>query len=334
MDNSLILLASIALPIVLSIILVSVLLNRSVKLTALRNTIALHSSDGLARQGLFWLVMLVPLLYFLIFGWMVWRGHSPALNVDGFKEFVRITTLPLGLLSLSIPLTALVSKLHSTAQAAKQIQLAEVKNNHDLFYLHRREYVAFFQQVGEVNFLGEFTASFKINPRVHSRFFEGDVTEGIPRVREDFVDGLISDLKLARACLADVIVDLHPDQSHCLYIDFCQKIVHLMLHFGIQDMRSQLRERSVMMPFYDVNNVKHAQISIGATTQQAVAAYRCVKGYLLTSLEFAGYRKGIEELKLGEVDFVDISSGYLTVNRRDLVVERIINDVKLANELE
>lgn len=319
----------VVIPIVVSILVVSVALQKEISLRALKQTVSLHSSEGLSNQGLFWISILLPFLLFLEFGSFVWSESSPELSQEGFQNFITMSVLPIGLLSLSIPMAALITKLHSTAQTAKQIVIAEKKNNYDLFYMHRREFSAYYAQIGPLEFLGEFSASYKINPRLHAILFSGGASAGIPMLRVSFVNERIADIKLARELLIKVLTSTDLAKALPWYIRYSSLIDEFFTHFGAQDVRVQLAKKSINLP-YLFRGEQRAQRTAGSTTRQAIAAFRCAKSNLLLAMEFAGYDEGVQAVRDEEVDYVDITTGYQTINSQQVrVIEAIVNNSEM-----
>lgn len=296
----------------------------------------LNPDHGLAKQMLFWVVILTPVAYFVEFGIIAWEGYDLSLNKAGFDEFINSSKLPLGLLSLSIPLTALVAKLHSTSQTAKQIGLAtrqiavvQTKNNHDLFYSHRKEYVSFYEQVGSITWLNEYVTSYKLNPRIHARIFSGEAPDGVPALRYDHVDRMVAKLKDARKSLAKAIMAQDLDTTKDSFIEFSRAMYYFITHFGIVDLAQQVSKSSVDLVYLDDKHMRRVQPSAGGTTEQAIAIYRCVKSYLVTTMEFAGYRRGIVELNLDAIGFVDSNDEYKSANELGYMIEKVIKLTKL-----
>ncbi|WGV22920.1 hypothetical protein QIY50_12655 [Pseudomonas putida] len=313
------------LPISLAVLIISIALHKSVSFLAISRTVSLHSSEGLAKQGLFWLSILVPIILFFEFGYFVWSGSSLELSQEGFKNFITLSALPIGLLSLSIPAAALVTKLHSTAQTAKQIIIAEKKNNYDLFYMHRREFSAYYAQIGPLEFLGEFTASYKVNPRLHAVLFSGEAADGIPMLRAKFISQRIADLKRARELLIGVLTSTDLIEALPKYLQFSKIVDDIFTHFGVFDVQKQLAKKSIKVT-YMLNGEKLAQRTAGSTTRQAISAFRCAKSYMLLAMEFAGYEEGVRLVRDEEVDFIDATTGYQTIHYQQVrVIEAIIN---------
>lgn len=105
-----------------------------------------HSS--LLSQGMFWGGLIIPLVSFVYFGCYAWEGYSLSLNAAGLNEFISISKLPLGLLSLSIPFVAIVTSVHRSIQtqeqistAMSQIELAKKKNSLDEYYAREKNFV-------------------------------------------------------------------------------------------------------------------------------------------------------------------------------------------------
>lgn len=313
----------------------AVILKETGKRESLGNIISLNPNYGLAKQLLFWLSIVTPIIYFFAFGLFAWQGHSVSLTKSGFDTFIELSKMPFALASLSIPMTALVAKLHSTAQTAKQIglasrqiKIAETKNNHDLFYSHRKEFVSFYDVVGELVWLDEFRTAYKIDPRIHARLFKGEPATGIPVLKYEYVDHAITKLRSAETLLSKIIMHDEPrlDDAHTSFVDFSRDMFYLIRLFGIKDLSEQIIKCSIYMPYSDVKGQRHYQACAGTSTQQAVAIYRCVKSYLLSAVEFAGYHEGIEKVQQNPIPYIAMHTGYEFLNPKGLIIEKIINN--------
>ncbi len=283
--------ASIILPPILWTALITPFLKKTRPKDAWLNVaLMLNPKHGLGDQTLFWLVVLVPLTYFIIFGAITWKDYSVALNAGGFDKFIEISKLPIGLLSLSLPLTALVTYLHSTAQTAKQIE----KNEHELFYLHRREFVFYFDQIGATTINDEYDIGYKIFPRIHGKLFKGDPSAGTPELDRELADKLVRELRMAERCLERVLREEFSVETSDAYLKLCKIITDQINFFSIRDLWLQIDKACYPIEF------EGKQIptlhSLGCNAAHAVAAYECVKGYLTNVLYFSGYQEGIENL--------------------------------------
>lgn len=96
---------------------------------------------SLGHQPLFWLAIFLPVTLFIVFGCISWIGSNPQWNYKGFNRFIEISKLPLGLLALALPFTALVTSWHRSIQTAKQIEETQVKNTADLYYAHLKFFI-------------------------------------------------------------------------------------------------------------------------------------------------------------------------------------------------
>lgn len=131
----------------------------------------LNTEHGLIRQGLLWLAVSIPLSLGMAFGIWGWSGYTVSLTPGGYKKFVEISLLPLAIMSISLPLAGLVSRFHSTQQAARQIILSKTKNSLDAYYAHRKAMFEYFKEIDETNYFGMHSFSYKVHPVLHKRFF-------------------------------------------------------------------------------------------------------------------------------------------------------------------
>lgn len=97
----------------------------------------------LTQQTLFWLAIVIPIVSFIYFGLFAWWGKTPVFSAHGFERFIKISTLPLGFLTLAIPFTAVINNIHRTIQTNEQIEQTKRKSESDLFYSHRKDFVSY-----------------------------------------------------------------------------------------------------------------------------------------------------------------------------------------------
>jgi hypothetical protein len=105
------------------------------------------NAEPLTRQPLFTAAIAAPIISFLALGYICWSGHSLDISASGFNNFLAISKLPLGALSLSIPFGVVVNNVHRTIQTDKQIKEAEKKNKIDFFYAHRKNTIEVLQNL-------------------------------------------------------------------------------------------------------------------------------------------------------------------------------------------
>tara|TARA_R110002110_G_scaffold383611_1_gene595090 strand:- start:539 stop:1078 length:540 start_codon:yes stop_codon:yes gene_type:complete len=163
-----------------------------------RNSFKLNPEKGLLKQGLLWVSLLLPVSYFLVFGSIAWAGYEIDISSAGLSTFFRISTIPLTVLSLTLPLTVLVSRFYSTEQTARQIAITLHKNNLDAFYSHRSELFSYFDRLQEVDYFGALKGRFNVYPRVHKNFFKGRPDLGVPEINVEMFNQIERALQSAR----------------------------------------------------------------------------------------------------------------------------------------
>lgn len=104
--------------------------------------------EPLTKQKVFWASIFIPAFSFFYFGYFSWSEYFIDMSSDGLNRFVKISTFPLGLLSLSIPLAAIVTSIHRSIQTASQISLANIqvdlankKNSLDELFSREKNFV-------------------------------------------------------------------------------------------------------------------------------------------------------------------------------------------------
>lgn len=101
----------------------------------------LEFTDGsLSQQGPFRLALGVPLISAFILCIPLWL--NPLITFDlspsGYNKFLEIFKFPIGVLSLSIPLVAIVAHIQRTIQTSSQIEATKKKNISDGFFSHHK----------------------------------------------------------------------------------------------------------------------------------------------------------------------------------------------------
>ncbi|MCD5970441.1 hypothetical protein [Pseudomonas quasicaspiana] len=248
----------------------------------------MHPDQGLVRQGLLWLSIFVPLFYGLGAGIIVWSNYEISLTPEGLSSFVKISTIPLAVFSLSLPLTILVSRLHATAQTANQITITRYKNNIDTFYSHRKELFSYFGQIGEVNFLGCINAKFKLHPQIHKVFFKGKPDAGTPLANEEEFKDIEGKIDSALWKIHAVFTDANPELTYDFYVaNLCSDIYRLALKLGLTEIYVELAEKSVLVPFPLETGTKPL-MTVGTTSTELIAAFRYIYSFYSNLCDFAG----------------------------------------------
>lgn len=248
----------------------------------------LHTNKGLLSQGGFWLSIITPFVYFIVLGMMIWKDYTIRLDAEGFRTFISISALPLGILSLSIPLSAIVGRFHASKQTARQIDVVSQKNNIDLYHSHRKELFSYFEQIGEVKFNDNLTARNKVHPRLHKIYFKGNPKDGTPQVVVEKLKEVGDRLSTARHFLSAVLLDINPNASLAFYIEiFCRDMMIVSYNLGLQE----IIEMAASSPRYpcEINGDKLNLETVGRTTDDAISALKCAENFFHNLCDFASY---------------------------------------------
>lgn len=97
--------------------------------------------NDLTKQPLFWGAIFWPASASLALGSKVWLNRTLDFSPNGYETFIEISKLPLGVLALTIPVTAVIAAIHRSIQTAKQIEETQVKNTVDLYYAHLKFFI-------------------------------------------------------------------------------------------------------------------------------------------------------------------------------------------------
>lgn len=283
---------------------------------------SLHPSLGLAKHWLFWWSLYTPAFYFFAFGYFCWEGHALSISAEGYKEFIAISAFPLGLLSLSIPLGVIVARFHSTQQTAEQIQLARQKNNPDAFYSHRKEFFYYFEKVGKQTFLDAIVLRYDVNPKLHGVLFIGGAEDGTPILDKHEMLKIIGYLDHIRNKIDLVLHDTEPTETLYHYSEIARSIYWIANFFGIKEIKHELYKSSPVVIGATPLGKPISQRSLGTTTGETIAAYRCIKSYLLTVLHFAGAKDLIEKVYEFDIDYIDINGQFMNIMPGGPIIER------------
>lgn len=286
----------------------------------------LDTSKGLVHQGLLWLAVLIPVAVAASLGGWVWAEYTPELSLDGFKKFIEVSILPLAVMSLSLPLAGLISRFHSTQQTAKQIEVVSFKNNLDAFYTHRKELLAYFDAMPEVNYLGIVDVKYKLHPVLHVRFFNGAPKQGWPQVNsssfEEVGRNISAGAKFLRWTL-DPSVKSNISALDC-YLNACRDIFLAAQSLHVRDVYRVLVSRGVMIKTGAASQAGYDMITMGTTTLEALAAIRIVKSYYDNLCDFAG----VARLEIPDAHEIIFKGGQRILDG-ELVIENL-HEVEIA----
>jgi|GEM_PF-2231395 len=250
---------------------------------------------GLAHQGLLWLSIAVPISLGFCLGMWAWWGYTVNLSSSGFKTFVEISIVPLAVMSLALPVAGLVSRFHSTKQAATQIEVVSLKNNLDAYYSHRKELIAYFDCMKSVVYLDVVKFKYPIHPVLHKRFFDGVPTEGTPEIIVESFESVERRILSAASALMFVFTSQDREVALNRYLQACTDIIQVSTWLGVRKIYIGLRNKGVFV-YSGKNSVVNGNriegyATIGCTTAEILASIRFVRGFYDCLCDFSGFRR-------------------------------------------
>jgi hypothetical protein len=256
----------------------------------------------------------------------VWAAYTLDLSSDGFKKFIEVSIFPLAVMSLSLPLAGLISKFHSTQQTAKQIEVVSFKNNLDAFYTHRKELLAYFDAMPDINYLGVINIKYELHPVLHLRFFKGTPQQGFPQVHNAYFEQVGRNLSAGAKFLRSVLEPSSKTDISALdcYLNACRDIFLAAESLHVSAVHKTLVSRGVMIKTGAVSQPGYDMLTMGTTTLEALAAIRIVKSYYDSLCDFAGVARW-EIPKGHEIVF----KGGQRILDGELVIERL-HEVEIA----
>lgn len=291
-----------------------------------------HTDKGLMQQGLLWLSLITPLVYFFCLGGIAWHDCTLRLDAEGFKTFISISTLPLAVLSLSIPLSVLVARFHTSRQTAEQIKITRQKNNVDLFHSHRKELFGYFQQLGDFHYHDNLIAKNRIHPRVHKSYFEGNPRDGVPEVRVDAFARVENLLRRTRSELKSIITSESPHATFTTYLaSFGSNIHELANLLGLPEI-IDLMDRSPKVPCKIKDKDLHLE-TVGTSTDEAISAFKYTENFFHNLCDFASYESRYFADHESYNDFMEVVRINGKLNSREKIIEQL-HENQIAEALE
>ncbi|EOC0054320.1 hypothetical protein ACI0YD_003881 [Cronobacter sakazakii] len=219
----------------------------------------------LTKQYLFKQAIRIPCLLALFFGILSWIGHTPKFDNEGFNNFILISKLPIGILSLTIPFVAVVNNIHRTIQTNTQIEAAQSKNISDSYYSHFKYVTDYFSNLPkrtldiEVPYNNDINYEYGITYPVHLYnylFKNNSPTKGVcnsdksyfNKITDTFLDLTLECKKITIArdqrekdetpyyLLRNQAISLHKIELHLesLYKLICIRIPQIQYHFSYE----------------------------------------------------------------------------------------------------
>ncbi|VVM60080.1 hypothetical protein PS683_01245 [Pseudomonas fluorescens] len=285
MLNIIYMLLTVLVPVALVVLGVAYFTGRN---AGVRNSLAsvfeLDTEHGLIKQGLLWLAIGLPLALGVAFGIWAWSGHSVELSATGYKKFIEISILPLAIMSISLPMAGLVSRFHSTQQAAKQISITLLKNNLDSFAAHRKGMLEYFSSLDEMVYFDELKFQYKTHPVLHKRFFLGSPERGWPSRNENSFDSVEQRLQAAAKFLIPVLEGSSKARlNDYLYASLNIYLVAEALH--IKEITHDMARRGV---YYKWSEGDGGATTLGVRTLETLAALRFTREFYGNLCDFSG----------------------------------------------
>lgn len=285
----------------------------------------LDADKGLLHQGLLWLALLLPILYFFAFGYIAWDGYIVEVSSQGLVTFFSISQIPLAFLSLALPLTVLVARFHSTEQTARQIEITTHKNNLDSFYTHRKEMFSYFEQLEETDYFGVINAQFKVHPRLHKNLFIGSPDLGVPEVNIGMFEHIEKTLSCARREIDDVLQNKKPELTFSLYLlNACVTIHYLSRCLGLREIYNGVALKGVSLEMDVQGKGKGEYLTVGKTTDDLVASYRYAHDYFMNLCDFAGYEP---EPTQEEYKYIETGGKFRTISSPGIIEQLHENEI-------
>ncbi|WDM57703.1 hypothetical protein K4A76_14600 [Pseudomonas sp. NEEL19] len=251
--------------------------------TKARSVFELNTEHGLIKQGLLWLAIGIPLSLGFAFGLWTWSGYEVSLTPEGYKKFAEISLLPLALMSMSLPLAALVARFHSTQQSARQIVLSRTKNNLDAYYAHRKAMFEYFKEIDDTKYFNQYTFSYKTHPVIHKRFFIGTPEDGTPAAHKHAFEQTERFI-LSAANLLSGVLDGSNNNSFSFYLAASTDIYHAARKLNIKKIYMTMREQGVHVRYDDDSDAP----TFGTSTLETLAALRFTLEYYNNLCDFSG----------------------------------------------
>ncbi len=330
----------------------------SKKSVTIKGLFSLNPEKGAMEQTLLWICLCTPIAYFLTTGAFAWHPYSLAMSADGFNKFIEISKLPLGLLSLSIPLTILALRLHSTQQTAlqiakttRQIEITEKKNNIDAFYAHRKALIEYYEKIGPTTYEGKINGKFAAHPRLHIKFFKNTPPDnGIPLVNTRQFKRTIRKLRNTRRFLAIALNNLefhrdiqanqttryahrsYQDETRKIraraYIQACKLIFELSDTLILPEIYDTLKNKDQNEPKtikYLLNKSQEITFHPIQSTAEILGAYRYLRSFTRLLCEFSGYSVTYftTDTQYGHIDGKWDSEGIIASH----TVRNLLNDI-------
>lgn len=104
-----------------------------------------------------------------------------------FNEAVTIFKVPLGILSLLIPIIAVLAANHRSEQTKKQIEISKEQNNFTNYYKHLEEFEKYYEKFEKSRKINGFTDQPLSARSIHNTFFHSAI-HGVLHIEDDLIE--------------------------------------------------------------------------------------------------------------------------------------------------
>lgn len=279
--------------------------------------LSFNPKEGLASQPLLWLCILIPILQFFSFGVFAWSGYSLDFTASGFNTFIEISKLPLGILALSLPFSALAIRIHTTHQTALNIKVTEFKNKQDAYYSHEKALHDSFARIPKMKVLGFYKGyEFPVDNRLYKKIYpKNNPRDGV----NDYSQSFLSELDKK---LTELGILIYYINTYSAKVEDITPIANLLK--GSYSCINQL----CYQLYIDVPSEEDSTISLriedssifmhSKNIDQLVGQFRYLWAYLLNLYAFTGFESQNIDSRLNHIIQHPM---YLMIKKKDVVAD-------------
>ncbi|WP_172971759.1 hypothetical protein, partial [Salinivibrio sp. VYel6] len=244
--------------------------------------------------------------------------YSLSFSAKGYGTFLKISALPIGISSLSIPLGVLIGRLHGTKQTALQISEAQATNRTNLYLAHYEHFRDHFGEIQQyvIYFTNKSRVYLDIKTLYRSLYPENNINNGV----------MHSDNKVL----------LHACKIVCRFDTFIRSNIkdlnqgtaeRISIINGMIFMEDELKEQLPLLGFEVDENFKRPPLQVENIQRVANALKKVV-------LKSVSFDQGLESEKLSEyreklLDALEDIASLGNINHQD---KERLNDLWGATE--
>ena len=292
--------------------------------------IRLKPEKGLALQPLLWISMLSPLILFFYFGYFVWKDYTISLSYDGFDNFIKISKLPLGILAISLPLSALIIRIHSTHQAAIQIASTYNKYKQDTYYAHKKAFSDSFSSIPNKVLFG-FTekSEYYVDNRLYKKVFpESHIDTGVTICSETYLHNLYEELEILGMkvfTLVHLSTECSDEDNFATVANLVFSQMNKLCNLIYIDIPCEIKERKHFKLRYNTQEI--AIKILAKNLNQIVGQTRYLYTYIENISSFSDFSYEIKDPRLKYIveDSIYWSINEFIIRQKKVVIDRMNN---------